>query len=282
MMSWSQLITTWILAFNVNQITGAKILSLMPTPSPSHHIWNRALNLALAARGHLVTVVTPDLESQPVANYTEILLEGAYERIKDAEFNYELMSTQSNLENSLIWFHWGQDACNYAMGTKGAKKLLELRGKEHFDLIIIDQTLEECFLSFAPLFNSPPIISITAYVSPPWFSTIVGNPQIPSYINTYILPYTDNMTFLQRMNNLLLHNFVTFYWTFYHLPAMDNIVHKHLGGSVPVPSEIIKENISLVMVNTHFTLDYPRPIVPAMIQVGGIQVKPGKKLPKVK
>ncbi|KAJ9584271.1 hypothetical protein L9F63_021393 [Diploptera punctata] len=61
---------------------------------------------------------------------------------------------------------------------------------------------------------------------------------------------------------------------------MDNIARKHLGENIVVPSEILKENISLAMVNTHFSLDYPRPIVPAMIQVGGMQVTPAKKLPK--
>lgn len=271
---------TLYIGWKANQILGARILALMPTPSPSHYIWNRALILELVARGHHLTVLTPDPEKEAVTNYTEIIIEGAYNRINEAEYNYELMGSMSTFENSIIWFHWGQDACDYAMGTKGVKRLLGFKGKEQFDLIIVDQTLEECFLSFAPIFNSPPIIAISAYVSPPWINTIVGNPQIPSFTNTYILPYTDHMTFMQRMTNFLLHNFVIFYWTFYHIPAMDSIARKHLGDSVVVPSEVIKENISLAMVNTHFSIDYPRAIVPAMIQVGGMQVKPGKKLPK--
>jgi hypothetical protein len=35
------------------------------------------------------------------------------------------------------------------------------------------------------------------------------------------------------------------------------------------------------MVNTHFSLDYPRPLVPAMIPVGGLHITPGKELPSV-
>jgi len=48
-----------------------------------------------------------------------------------------------------------------------------------------------------------------------------------------------------------------------------------------LPSEIEK-NISLVMVNTHYSMDYPRPLVPAMITVGGIHITPGWELPNVR
>ncbi|KAJ9584270.1 hypothetical protein L9F63_021392 [Diploptera punctata] len=115
-----------------NNILGANILALMPLPSASHHIWNRALTLALASRGHHITILTADTEKELPSNYTEILIEGAYDRIEEAGFNYETMSTYSNIKNSLTWFNWGEDACNYALGTKGAKKLLQLKGKKTF------------------------------------------------------------------------------------------------------------------------------------------------------
>lgn len=269
-----------LFGWKTDHILAAKILGLMPTPSPSHHIWNRVLMLALAERGHQVTVISPDPEKEPVANHTDIVIEKAYERIKESSFNYELMSTQTSIENALIWFHWGQDACEFAMASNGAKKLMALQGKEIFDLIIIDLTLEECFLGFVPLFGNPPVIAITAFVSPPWYSTIVGNPQILSYTSSYMLPFTDHMTFLQRMINFMLHNFILYYRTFHHLPIMDNIVQKYFGNSAPLPSEIEK-NISLVMTNTHFSLDYPRPLVPAMIPVGGMHITSGRELPTV-
>ncbi|PSN57998.1 hypothetical protein C0J52_08095 [Blattella germanica] len=277
---WTPLVAlTVLVAWNANPTSCANILALLPTPSPSHHIWTRALSLGLAARGHKVVVLTPDPEKEPVPNQTEIIIEDVYERIHEAEFNYEQMSTLSYAENSAGWFIWGQDACEHSMGTKAIQKLLELKGKVTFDLIIIDMTLEECFLAFVPLFNNPPIIAITAYVSPPWYNVIVGNPQMLSYTSTYVLPYSDHMTFTQRAANFFLHNYVLFYHQFYHMPTMDKIVRKRFGEAIPVPSEIIK-NISLVMVNTHFSFDYPRPSVPALIEVGGMQVKPGKELPK--
>jgi hypothetical protein len=278
MREWLPLL--FFIGWNMDHVSAAKILGLMPTPSPSHHIWNRALILALAARGHQVTVLSPDPEKQPVANHTDFVIEKAYERIKDSSFNYEIMSTQTPIDNALTWFHWGQDACDFGMASEGAQKLMALQGKETFDLIIIDLTLEECFLGFVPVFGNPPVIAITAYVSPPWHSTIVGNPQILSFTSSQTLPFTDHMTFIQRMVNFLLHTFILYYRTFHHLPNIDNIAKKYFGNSTLLPSEI-ERNVSLVMVNTHFSFDYPRPLVPAMIPVGGMHITPGKELPKV-
>ena len=278
MMRWLTLI--FLTGWNVDHGSTAKILGLMPIPSPSHHIWNRALMIALAARGHQVTVLSPDPEKQPIANHTDIVIEKAYDKIAESEYNYESMSTLTVFENTYIWFHWGQVSCDFGMASKGAQKLMALKDKEKFDVIIIDLTLEECFLGFVPLFGNPPLIAITAYVSPPWYSTFVGNPQLLSFTNSYILPFADRMTFSQRMANFMLHNYVLYYRKFYHLPIMDKIAQKYFGKSTPLPSEIEK-NISLVMVNTHYSIDYPRPVLPAMITIGGLHIKTGRKLPNV-
>jgi len=279
MIRWLTLL--FITGWNVDHGSTAKILGLMSTPSTSHHIWNRALMLALVARGHQVTVLSPDPEKQPVANHTDIVIEKAYEKIAESEYHYETMSTLTILENSLIWFHWGQENCKYGMTSKGSQKLMALKDKETFDIIIIDLTFEECFLGFVPIFGNPPVIAITAYVSPPWFSVFVGNPQLLSFTNSYILPLTDCMTFFQRMANFMFHNYVLYYRKFHHLPIMDNIAQSYFGKSTPLPSEIEK-NFSLVMVNTHYSLDYTRPLVPAMITVGGMHITPGKELPNVR
>ena len=279
MIRWLTLL--FLTGWNVDHGSTAKILGLMLTPSPSHHIWNRALMLALAARGHQVTVLSPEPEKQPVANHTDIVIEKAYEKVAESEFQYETMSTLNFFENSLLWFHWGQHNCEFGMASKGSQKLKALKDKEKFDVIIIEVTLEECFLGFVPLFGNPPVIAITPYVSPPWFSNFVGNPQLLSFTNSYILPFTDHMTFFQRMTNFVMHNYLLYYRKFHHLPIMDNIAQKYFGKSTPLPSEIEK-NISLVMVNAHYSMDYPRPLVPAMITVGGIHITPGWELPNVR
>jgi UDP-glucoronosyl and UDP-glucosyl transferase len=44
----------------------------------------------------------------------------------------------------------------------------------------------------------------------------------------------------------------------------------------------MKQKVSLVLLNTHFSSNGPRPYLPNMIEIGGIQVKPeASVLPKV-
>ncbi|XP_067012315.2 UDP-glycosyltransferase UGT5 [Anabrus simplex] len=42
----------------------------------------------------------------------------------------------------------------------------------------------------------------------------------------------------------------------------------------------MEKNASLVLLNTHFSLSYPRPFTPNTIEVGGMHITPGEKLPE--
>lgn len=78
-----------------------------------------------------------------------------------------------------------------------------------------------------------------------------------------MLPYSDEMTFVQRMYNA----YVTVYdWIirrFVFLPAEAALVKKHFSHLEPLPTldELI-HNVSLNFVNTHRALSPPRPSMP--------------------
>ncbi|XP_049795743.1 UDP-glucosyltransferase 2-like [Schistocerca nitens] len=274
--------TVWSSAVLVLCLAGlcepARILCLMSTVSHSHHIFNRALTLELAKRGHQVTVLTPDREKKPVPNLREILIEGAYEAAHE-DLGYETFAEMSEMDMVGEIFGWGVTTCRHTLKSKGARHLLELAKKEAFDLVINEYGLQECLLGFVSKFGNPPVIGIAAYPSPPWANEVVGNFQNPSYVNTYILPLTDHMTFTQRMQNFLLDNYASLYRRFLYMPQQDELSRKFFGDSTPLPSEVEK-NVSFVMVNTHFSTDYPKPLVPAIIEIGGLQAKPAQPLPK--
>ncbi|GLG97712.1 UDP-glucuronosyltransferase, partial [Gryllus bimaculatus] len=265
-------------ALLVTNVYAANILALVVTPSPSHHIWNRALTLELAHRGHHVTVVTPDPEKQKYPNYTEIIIEGMYEEVIE-NYDYTAMSKESILQNYASIFQWGTDGCEKGLQSKGAKQLLELVGKQSFDLIIVEAVVDECFHAFVPLFGSPPVIAITAYSLPPWAAEMSGSPNTPSYINVGNLPYPQHLTFIQRTINFIVHSFVKAYRRLIHLPKQHEIAQKYLGKNIP-PIEDIEKNISIILSNIHYSYDYTRPLTPSLIPIGGMHIKPAKQLPK--
>lgn len=71
-------------SFSPLPVLSANILCLLGVACPSHHFWNRALVNGLAARGHNVTVLSADLETD--TNTTHYLhLDNLYATYFDKE-----------------------------------------------------------------------------------------------------------------------------------------------------------------------------------------------------
>jgi glucuronosyltransferase len=62
---------------------------------------------------------------------------------------------------------------------------------------------------------------------------------------------------------------------------MEEEVRKKFKFNFPPLSELEKKT-ALMMVNTHNAIDFPEPLQPNVIQVGGLQISEPKKLPEVR
>jgi glucuronosyltransferase len=58
-------------------------------------------------------------------------------------------------------------------------------------------------------------------------------------------------------------------------------VKKYFGQDIPPLSEL-KKRTSLLLVNSHFSLNGPRPTVPGFVEVGGLHIQTGGKLLEVR
>jgi hypothetical protein len=88
------------------------------------------------------------------------------------------------------------------------------------------------------------------------------------------------MTFGQRLvNTVATEVFKLGLYMFAELPT-DKMLKKHFGKDVPPLSELNKRT-SLILVNSHFSLNNPRPTVPGFVEVGGIHIQSNGILPKV-
>lgn len=48
----------------------------------------------------------------------------------------------------------------------------------------------------------------------------------------------------------------------------------------PLPSiEDLEKSISVMLINTHFSINKPRPLMPGLINIAGAHIKPPKTLP---
>lgn len=108
----------------------------------------------------------------------------------------------------------------------------------------------------------------------------VGNPSPASYIPEPLLGFSPKMTFLERVENTLFGLAGDILFRAYYLDKQDKVMKKYFGDHLPHVENIIK-NTSLILVNHHFSLAFPRPYLPNMIEIGGYHINPPKPLPAV-
>lgn len=141
---------------------------------------------------------------------------------------------------------------------------------EEFDVVISEATLTQAFMGFGQHFNAP-VIGFSPLGATMGVTNMVGTPYPISYIPHVFLSYTDRMTFPQRMVNLIVTMFertASYIIMNYHREIYERAFP---GINKPSLDDVLK-NVSLVLINQHFSTSMPRPYVPNMIEIGGIHI----------
>ena len=92
----------------------------------------------------------------------------------------------------------------------------------------------------------------------------------PSFVPAMMSRMSTKMNFLERTFNFAIKCVERLYMA-YHASIIDDILDDHLPAS-PDSSHLLA-NLSGVLINTDYVLDYARPQPPAFINVGGLQIK---------
>lgn len=102
---------------------------------------------------------------------------------------------------------------------------------------------------------------------------MVANPHNPAYNAISSLGYSDKMTFVERLWNTVVSISEQFNYKYLYLPAQEAVYQRHFGKKNLPPLLDVIHNVSIVLVNSHPMINYPRPVVPSMIEVGGFHLK---------
>lgn len=143
---------------------------------------------------------------------------------------------------------------------------------EHFDLVVIEWFMNDFHIGLAPHFNAPAVIT-TAGKASAILRNYVGVPNGVAYKPSPYLSYKGVMTFRQRLNNflivsgeVLLAHVMDYFW---HEPHYA----KHFPGPKYPSFYEARKNISLVLVNQHFSQGFMEAYLPAMVEIGGSHIK---------
>lgn len=257
----------------------AKILGVLPIEN-SHHIIGSAYMKTLATAGHEVTVITKQSLKNPPANYREILLTTAEDSDEQEVNMFDLQSSGIVLSVMMLIMLYGEFADMICESVLRHPNVLEfLEEKQHFDLVIAESFLTESLYGFAQHFDAP-LITFSTFENSLWTNELVGASAPPSHVAHFLLGLTDHMTFWERFQNSILHLFDRVYYHILYLPKQKQLYNKAFP-SAKLTFEQQMQNVSLVFLNQHFSLGFPRTYPPNMIEVGGIQLEEPNPLPDV-
>ena len=102
-----------------------------------------------------------------------------------------------------------------------------------------------------------------------------------SFIPHPVSKYENNMTYIQRCYNTLLHLFEAAVRKFSYIPAQDRLAKKYfhdgIKGDIPHIQDVIK-NISLVLSNS-FRVAQKRPKMASQVDIGSAHIRDTYSLP---
>lgn len=112
----------------------------------------------------------------------------------------------------------------------------------------------------------------------PWFNPIFGAPDNPAYVPNILMGFNDHMSFLDRVENTVAMMLFKLTYGISMRRHGTEFSKKYIGED---PDEVW-DNVSLFLVNKHFTINRPRPTVPSIIDVSGIHIDDAQPLEKVR
>uniref|UniRef100_W8ASC2 UDP-glucuronosyltransferase 2B15 n=1 Tax=Ceratitis capitata TaxID=7213 RepID=W8ASC2_CERCA len=268
---------------------GARILSVYSFPGKSHFMMQKAIIKELIRRGHQVTLITA-FTLEPLnlgSNYTEILIEPVYDFWKDVKedagarniFEFTTMDVPGFLQMLQVL---GVATTEHALQQPKVQAIINANETANvYDLLLVEQFYQEPFLALSHIYNIPVVSSSTlGYEN--HMSQMFGIISPWSYVPHGFLPFTDRMSFWERLQNAYNSLYEDLHREYVYFPSMDELVSKYFGHlpiNFPKVSEMEK-NLSAMLLNSYAPITSARPTIDGLVPVGGMHIYPPKALPK--
>lgn len=145
-----------------------------------------------------------------------------------------------------------------------------LKSNMKFDAMIITHPLSEQLFGIAHHFNVP-LIVLSLIGTNPMVNYIAGNMNPYSYVPNLQYTFTDKMSFVERLINTVMGLSGEIFQALL-FPIQKSISAKYFPSAPPL-EDIIEKHVALILVNSHYTTESPRPYTPNLIQIGGFHLE---------
>ncbi|CAH0555383.1 unnamed protein product [Brassicogethes aeneus] len=264
----------FVLIFACKNVESSKILGVFPMAAHSHYTLGFTLMKELAERGHEVTFITPYRHKEDIENLKLVSVEEVVEGVTEQKKQLYNMHEWSFYYQAKFILNIGIDFTRKIFNIKSVKDLL--RSKEKFDVIIMENFINDAFIGLGNHFKAPVILIApgpTTYLC----NYFVSNPSPSSYVPNIASRFSSDMTLIERMKNLYYDILGEYLIHLYAIPKHNEIMQEYLPGT-PNLREIMS-NVSLILTSSHVSINTPAPTVPAVKEIGGYHVSKPEKLP---
>ena len=261
----------------VNLCSGANVLFLSPHTSYSHSNFLIPVIKELANRGHSVTFWNGLRPREQIDNVTQLYSEKLHHYNSNHKIGFEgnnpykLLMT---LPERMI------TVCNTVYNDVNFDRLLHMKNTTKFDLIVIEGFMNECMLPMVSHFNAP-FIYMTAILHIPWLVAAADTPMSFDHFPTVGTTFTDEMDLWKRISNTIMGLTAIFYRNYLVLPMLDRLMTRVWSNPTLPSLNAIEANLSLLITNSHFSMNYQYPKTAAIIEAGGLHFTPSNPLPQV-
>ncbi|XP_023191363.1 UDP-glucuronosyltransferase 1-1-like [Xiphophorus maculatus] len=252
----------------------------------SHWVGIKAIAQEMGRRGHRVTVVIPELSIRmgPGKYYDTITYPVPYDRdymdfVMASHKDILEKSAQPLMEKIKKRFGQIQKIISFIHTTAESllfnSSLISHLAQQNFDAVLTDPVVPTGLLIAHKL--GIPTINLLRGVPCSLDMKASGCPSPPSFVPRFFTGFTDRMSFKERLINTLVALLEPLfcrlmYWHF------DQIAYDFLEEKVSVAELFAESAIWLLRID--FTLEFPRPLMPNVVLVGGINCKVRNPLPE--
>ncbi|XP_035698668.1 UDP-glucuronosyltransferase 2C1-like [Branchiostoma floridae] len=269
----------------ITQRISAENVLLVPTPC-TESLWFTLSNIgqALVGRGHIVTVVVPeDIAEERRAERPDFKFEtfrdqGTHALLKEID-----AQDLSNIESETSVYQYARDVtsttdvitkhCDLLLGDIDLMSRLKAA---NFSLVVYD-----CCYPFGAML-APHMDSRVPYIATLrtelYFLRASGVPLPLSYVPFWGFDFTDNMNFVQRVENVFTYSLLSILGPWLATNTYDELVRKYISEKETIKSVV--SNTDLWLYQTDHVLDFPAPSMPNMVQIGGLHIGAVSPLPK--
>nr|WUR10856.1 egt [Calliteara abietis nucleopolyhedrovirus] len=281
----------WLHFVAINKVCGAQILAVFPTPSYSHQIVFKVYIEALLDRGHDVTVIKPTARVVYDQNgYYNKSLHIIDTSFSESRFQQLMVDSTVFRKRGLVADSSSVTARNYMNLVRLLNEQFNMPQVKHmlknrkataspFNLIIVESFLDYSLI-FSHLFEGAPVIQISSgHALAENYETVGAVARHPVYYpNLWRDKFGNSLTPWQLLNEIykelkLQHEFNML------TEEQNQLLRQQYGSDTPSIQEL-RNNVRLLLVNTHPVFDNNRPVPPSVQYLGGLhlQYKKTKRL----